>query len=65
MDIFCALVVITHLILLFSLNLMEEKVSCFNCNGYESAQSYVDDLIKVHDITFVSEHWLQQNEISL
>ena len=41
------------------------KVCCFNCNGYKGSQAYVDELIKMHDITFLSEHWLCQNEIRL
>ena len=41
------------------------KVCCFNCNGYKGSQAYVDELIKMHDITFLSGHWLRQNEIRL
>ena len=41
------------------------KLVSFNCKGFKSWQGYIQELIQKNDVTFLCEHWLQQNEIVL
>ena len=43
-----------------SLNL---NLVTFNCHGLKSSLAYVLDLAKGHDILFINEHWLKENEL--
>lgn len=46
-------------------NINKMKIISLNSQGLKNNLTYVQKLIDSHDVTFISEHWLSNAELSL
>ena len=57
---------ITFLVLFKFTDITHEfSLVSLNCNGFNGSQGYIQDILREYDVTFMCEHWLRQDELSL